>query len=171
VDVWIFLVAALLLSLERICYIWIWRHPHRFRAIWADADPVDALRYLFYGFKFLQLAVFAGWCYFYGGAIWPARIEPPAMALGMTLLIAGQGLKFSVFYRLGNVGVFYGKRFGHHVPWIRSFPFSVFEHPQYLGAVLSIWGLFLILRFPHADWYALPMLETIYYAIGARFER
>jgi hypothetical protein len=43
-------------------------------------------------------------------------------------------------------------------------------HPQYVGAVLTIWGVFLIVRFPHGDWLVLPALETVYYALGARFE-
>jgi len=52
----------------------------------------------------------------------------------------------------------------------RAFPFSLLSHPQYVGTVLTIWGAFLLLRFPHDDWYALPVLETIYYTAGAWFE-
>jgi methylene-fatty-acyl-phospholipid synthase len=82
----------------------------------------------------------------------------------------GQSLNLSVFWRLGNAGVFYGSKFGRRIPWCRSFPFSVLSHPQYAGAVLSIWGLFLILRFPAEDWWVLPALETAYYVIGSWFE-
>ena len=46
-----------------------------------------------------------------------------------------------------------------------------FKHPQYTGALLSIWGFFLVMRFPHDDWYILPALETVYYVLGAYFER
>ena len=69
------------------------------------------------------------------------------------------------------VGAFYGERFGYEVPWCRKFPFSWFKHPQYTGALLSIWGFFLVMRFPHDDWYMLPALETVYYVLGAYFER
>ena len=91
--------------------------------------------------------------------------------VGGLLIVAGQLLNLSVFYRLGRVGVFYGGRFGHAVPWTDDFPFSVFAHPQYVGAVTSIWGFFLVMRFPHGDWYVLPVLETVYYALGARLEQ
>lgn len=171
-DVWIFLSAAVLLSLERICYVWVWRHPQTFRTASSEDGPVDTLRSLFYGFKALQCAVFVGWCYIYGdGSVWPAAPDVNAVAIGGMLVAAGQMLNASVFYRLGPVGVFYGNRFGYQVPWVRGFPYSLFDHPQYVGAVLSIWGLFLMLRFPHADWCVLPMLETIYYALGARYEQ
>ena len=45
------------------------------------------------------------------------------------------------------------------------------DDPQYVGTVLSIWGFFLVMRFPHDDWLVLPVLETIYYTLGARLER
>ena len=36
--------------------------------------------------------------------------------------------------------------------------------------MLTIWGGFLLVRFPHEDWYALPALETIYYLAGMWLE-
>jgi hypothetical protein len=36
--------------------------------------------------------------------------------------------------------------------------------------VLTIWGFFLGVRFPHDDWFVLPLLETLYYVIGASLE-
>ena len=36
--------------------------------------------------------------------------------------------------------------------------------------MLTIWGLFLARRFPHDDWYALPVIETLYYAAATRLE-
>jgi hypothetical protein len=80
-------------------------------------------------------------------------------------------LNMSVFYRLGKVGVFYGRQLGYEIPWCRAFPFSLLRHPQYVGTLLSIWGFFLVMRFPHNDWYLLPTLETVYYVLGAYFEQ
>lgn len=175
---WAFLLAALLLSLERLCYVWAWHLPESFRAFCARhaaavlGEPVAALQKLFYGFKGLQLAVFIGWCYLHGGGAWASLSENLlALTVGGASLLVGQLLNFSVFYRLGRVGVFYGNRFGYEIPWRREFPFSLLKHPQYVGAVLSIWGFFLATRFPYADWYALPILETAYYALGIRFEQ
>ena len=175
---WIFLCAAVLLSLERLGYLWIWRAPEAFRnwcgslKILHSRDPVDVLQLLFYGFKVLQGSVFLGWCFIYGnGTLLPLSGSVLSFSVGMGLIVFGQILNLGVFYRLGKVGVFYGNRFGHQVSWCRKFPFSWFQHPQYIGALLSIWGFFLVMRFPHDDWYLLPALETVYYALGAHFER
>jgi phosphatidyl-N-methylethanolamine N-methyltransferase len=87
------------------------------------------------------------------------------------MIVAGQILNCRVFYRLGTVGVLYGKKLDYGIPWSRAFPFSWFKHPQYVGTVWSIWGFFLIMRFPQSDWYMLPTLETVYYVLGAYCER
>ena len=181
---WLLLGAALALSLERACYVWIARWPEHFRAVCARpavarlGEPVAIVRRLFYAFKALQGGVFVTWLCVHGdGVLVPALAGPGpagralvAPALGAALIAVGQLLALSVFYRLGAVGTFYGDRLGHPVPWCRAFPFSLLAHPQYVGAVLSIWGVFLVARFPHADWLALPALETVYYVVATHFE-
>lgn len=173
----VFLVAAALLAIERVCYVWVWRSAPAFRRLCARpplrrwGDPVEVLERMFYGFKAIQLAVFAGWCWWFGdGRLWPATAAPLPIGLGVGLMAVGQVLNVAVFQRLGRTGVFYGTRLGHHVPWCTRFPFSVLRHPQYVGTVLSIWGLFLVMRFPAPDWFALPALETAYYVLGGWLE-
>src|SRR5262245_41178847 len=135
-------------------------------------EPVDALALLFSGFKALQLAVFFVWCYFFsGGSLWPLDAGIEAIVAGGAFIAVGQTLNMSVFYRLGKVGVFYGNKFGYRVSWQNGLPFSFLKHPQYAGTLLSIWGFFLVMRFPNADWYWLPLLETIYYGLAAYYER
>ena len=177
-SLWALLGVAVLLSLERLCYVWIWRAPEAFRtwcarpAVARVGEPVDIVQKLFYGFKVIQSVVFVGWCYVYShGALWPLSGSAWSLGLGGTLLVVGQILNMSVFYRLGKVGVFYGNKLGYALPWCRAFPFSVLEHPQYVGTVLSIWGFFLVMRFPYDDWYLLPIVETMYYVLGAYFEQ
>lgn len=177
-NLWVLLAAALLLSLERLFYVWVSRIPDAFRT-WCDhpavaalGEPVEVLQNLFYGFKALQGVVFFGWCYWQGdGAPWACGGDVAVLGTGVCLVVIGQLLNVSVFYRLGKVGVFYGNRLGYELPWCRAFPFSWLRHPQYVGTVLAIWGLFLAGRFPHDDWYVLPALETVYYAVGAYFEQ
>ena len=176
-DYWSFLLAALFLSIERICYAWIWRFPDTFCRLcalpWMQflGRPIEVLRKLFFGFKAIQLAVFLGWCYFHGnGSLNPLTSDFFWLSVGAILIIIGQMLNLSVFVQLGTVGVFYGNKFGYYVPWCQGFPFSLFRHPQYVGTVLSIWGFFLAMRFPNEDWYVVPMLETGYYLIGCYFE-
>jgi methylene-fatty-acyl-phospholipid synthase len=178
VNLEIFFCVALLLSLERICYLWVWRKPAAFRywsarPTWASiGTPVDVLAVLFSGFKALQLAVFASWCYVLGnGSLWPLNGTVMSVTAGALLIAIGQLLNIGVFYRLGKVGVFYGNKFGYRVPWQVGFPFCFFKHPQYVGTVLSIWGFFLLMRFPHGDWYVIPALESVYYLAGAYLER
>ena len=168
-------LAALLLSLERLFYLWVWNWPQRFAA-WCDrvveGTPVDVLEKACGLFKLLQASVFLGWCLFLGPELtWPGSGGLVAVLAGGSLVLLGQFLNYSVFRRLGRTGVFYGNRFGHHVQWCREFPFSVLKHPQYVGALLSIWGVFLLIRFPRNDWFLLPTLETLYYTAGALLER
>ena len=177
-NLWVFLIAAALLGLERLCYVWVWRSPETFRRFCAHpavvywGEPVAVLQKLFYCFKGIQFAVFFAWCSGYGQGL-PALFNGDtfSLAVGGALIVVGQILNLSVFYRLGTVGVFYGNRFGYEIPWCREFPFSLLHHPQYVGTLLSIWGLFLAICFPQRDWYLLPMLETVYYILGAHFEQ
>jgi hypothetical protein len=177
-SLWLLLVAAVLLSLERLCYVWIWRAPDAFRALCdrpivaCVGTPIDVVQKLFYGFKVIQGAVFVGWCYVYGhGSLWPLSSGVWSLGLGGVLLVVGQMLNMSVFYQLGKIGVFYGNKLGYAIPWCQAFPFSLLKHPQYVGTLLSIWGFFLIMRFPYDDWYMLPTVETVYYILGAYFEQ
>ena len=170
-------LAAVALSLERACYVWIARRPEVFRRYCAHpavaplGEPVAMVRTLFCGFKALQLSVFVGWCYAQGhGSLVLAERGVVALGVGSAMIAVGQVLNLSVFYRLGTVGVFFGDRLGHEVPWCQAFPFSVFSHPQYVGTVLSIWGFFVATRFPGQDWILLPTLETTYYVVGAWLE-
>lgn len=188
IDLTLFAIvpAGFALSLERLTYYWIWRNPARFEAL-CEAEPlarlgapVVAIRRLFYGFKGIQAIVFGAWIAGHAGwfeGVYPPRLLdllsdfPAAVILGALAILFGQVLNFSVFQRLGRTGVFYGARFGHDVPWVDGFPFSLVSHPQYVGTVASIWGLFLATRFPNPDWLVLPILETIFYTLGAHFER
>ena len=171
-----FLAAAILLAFERIAYVWVWRYPRSFTALCAPFSaevqaPVVILERMFNCFKVIQISVFLAWFYFHPNQpLWMSGNFVPLTA-GATLLLIGQVLNLSVFYRLGSVGVFYGNRFGYEVPWCTEFPFSLMDHPQYVGALLSIWGLFLALQYPHPDWYAIPALETLYYSLGGYLER
>jgi len=173
----IFIAAAGLLSLERIAYVCVCRYPDSFRATCQCGlggilgQPVTALRRVFYFFKALQFSTFLAWCYSFGHGSWvPVHKSIVPLTIGAMLVIFGQGLNLGVFYRLGSMGVFYGGRFGHQIPWCREFPFSLFDHPQYVGALASIWGFFIAMRFPYHDWCLLPALETVYYGLGAWLE-
>jgi len=176
-NLWGALTAAVLLSFERACYVWIARAPDAFRAFCSRravawiGEPVAVVRSLFYASKILQAAVFLGWCYIHGrGSLAPTTHEIPVLALAAVAIVVGQVLIWSVFYRLGWIGAFFGDRLGYDVRWSREFPFSLLAHPQYVGSVMTIWGFFAIMRFPASDWFVLPALETFYYSVGGYLE-
>lgn len=171
-------IAVPLLALERLTYWWAWNHPRHFEAAVRrlpgthGVDPVNALRRLFMLFKLIQLGVLLGWCVAFGGAWTPLPTAPGWLIVGALMLLGfGQLLNFSVMARLGRDGVFYGNRFGRKIEWRTGFPFSIVPHPQYLGALLSVWAFMLIMRFPNPDWIALPLASTVLYAWGAWVER
>lgn len=167
-----FAIAAAVLSIERIFYVVISRRPELVRRGPSSVPPVRVVQAAFYAFKILQLVVFVWWCSVFGhGTLWPGRLSAAVLVSGTALILIGQALSTIVFYRLGLIGAFYGAEFGYAVKRVRSFPFSLFRHPQYVGAALTIWGIFLLLRFPEPDWVVLPVLESVYYALGARLER
>jgi methylene-fatty-acyl-phospholipid synthase len=177
VSGWLFMAAAGILSVERLFYVFVARSPGAFQLISrhpvlsALGTPVEIVEAAFYVFKAIQFSVFGVWCLAHGPGSWRPFGDPAALIFGCVFLLCGQVLNLAVFYRLGRVGVFYGDRLGHAVPMCRSFPYSLLDHPQYFGAVLSIWGFFLMMRFPEPDWSALPILETLYYAVGSHAER
>jgi len=175
-NVWLaLLLAAVALSVERVCYVWIARAPESFlrwcarlpRA--ARCSPIAVVCVLFVVFKLVQGAVLLGWDLARGDGL-PTVTASPAAVVGVALVLVGQTLSTLVFYRLGWIGIFFGDRLGYAVSWCRAFPFSVLAHPQYVGAVMTIWGLFLITRFPHEDWVLVPALETALYMVGAHLE-
>lgn len=177
-DVLFGAACAALLAIERLAYWFAWTRPKRFSAYARRllgrerADAVEVLKALFYVFKAIQIAVLVGWCMWFGGSWIPLPTAPlAAIVAGAVLIAFGQILNFSVMRRLGSEGVFYGNRFGRDVAWQTGFPFSFFAHPQYLGALLSVWGFMLAMRYPNADWLVLPLISTVYYWLGARVER
>lgn len=177
-DILFVTACALALAVERVVYWFAWIRPARFAAavrrapVPSASDPVRALRSLFYLFKAIQISVLVGWCVWFGDDGFPVPTAPAGVVLvGILLIAAGQVLNAGVMYRLGTEGVFYGNRFGREIEWQTGFPFSLLPHPQYLGALMSVWGFLLAMRFPNADWIVLPLISTLYYALGARLER
>lgn len=103
------LTAALLLSLERMTYYWVWVHPEAFSRVCETTflrqagDPIHILSLLFYLFKLIQIAVFLGWCAWFGDELWFLPTAGGfALGAGAVLIAAGQVLNFSVFSATGQ---------------------------------------------------------------------
>ena len=166
-----------LLGIERLSYIGISRHPRAFARLCATVssrrlDPTTGVALVFAMSKGIQATVCLWWCWTAGaGEWWPPTGPVPAMVAGGILMATGQILNAAVFQRLGMAGVFYGNRFGRPLPRVTVFPFSWFSHPQYVGALMTVWGFFLVMRFPGPDWFVVPVIETAWYVLGAHVER
>ena len=70
-----------------------------------------------------------------------------------------------------SVGVFYGDRFDHQGPWCRGVSLLIVQTSAICRHAALHLGFFLVVCFPHDDWYLLPLLETGYYTLSAYFER
>src|SRR2546428_6211781 len=142
-------VAAALLALERAVYVVIARAPDAFRALCArpavarHGDPIAIVEKLFYAFKALQLAVFGAWCYVHGGgSLIPVHRNPLVFGLAAVLVVAGQILNVTVFYRLGRTGVFFGDRLRDRDGRGPEVPLSGRFHPHCVARPFALCGFF-----------------------------
>jgi len=128
-----------LATLPHVFYLFIWRFPKAFEKCIGGRDPVRATACLSLSLKTALIL------YMLGAGLRDGQTVDYITGIGgvsLCLIGCGQLLNGLVFYRLGERGVFYGNKFGRRVPWVNGFPFNVFPHPQYLGAVLSMMGFY-----------------------------
>lgn len=137
------LTLCLVLASPHILYAFIWIWP----SLWKQAfkqKSSDVLANVAVALKVAQ-----------GSAclLWLAKRRSGDMCLDLTnvdawrltafaaLFGVGQVLNVTTYHALGKAGVYYGSKLGHDIPWVSGFPFSVVPHPQYLGSVMSLWGI------------------------------
>jgi methylene-fatty-acyl-phospholipid synthase len=73
----------------------------------------------------------------------------------LVLVAYGQSLNAGIFQAIGHEGVYYGTKLGHKIPWVHGWPFDSVSHPQYVGSVLTIWGLTVLV------WNQAPLLPVL----------
>ena len=110
-------------------------------------------------FKMYQLSIF--YLYFVN-----YDIHLNFSLLGILLILKGQLLNLYCFYLLKEEGILYGNQFNKQLPWITTFPYNVMQNPQYIGVVISIWGMW----FNTTDPYTISMISSVLYYIGAKVE-
>ena len=59
---------------------------------------------------------------------------------------------------------------GYTIPWVSSYPYSIFPHPQYLGCTLFGWAV-MSLYASNPYWYQLPIAATIAYSVSMVVEK
>jgi methylene-fatty-acyl-phospholipid synthase len=87
------------------------------------------------------------------------------LAVGLALIAFGQLLNASIYWAIGSVGVHYGHQLGHTVPWCEGWPFTFLSNPQYIGVVLTFWGIYLALAPSWTDyeWFTIPLVISFWY--------
>lgn len=189
-------MSTCLLCIERLTYGFLWQKPNKFSHIasimgYKQREP-EFIFNLVKLFKAIQVYVFMSWYYFRyvkdsdrqevsltdqddeaGFMNGLNQILPDfdavQMIVGLLLLVFGQFLNYMVWYRIGVNGVCYGVKFGRNVPWCTEFPFNTFNHPQYIGSILTVWGMFVFCWKDQPDWYMLPLIETTLYLCSIYF--
>jgi methylene-fatty-acyl-phospholipid synthase len=149
---------SLLLSPERIFYIVVNYNPHVVTKLF-HKNEVRFISRMCLFFKMYQAGIF--YLYFVN-----YDIHLNFSLLGTLLILKGQLLNLYCFYLLKEEGIFYGNQFNKQLPWITTFPYNVMQNPQYIGVIISIWGMW----FNTTDPYTIPMISSVLYYIGAKVE-
>jgi hypothetical protein len=110
------------LALNYAMYWFIYRKPNTFKDI--PQKDVIGTCYTFRIYQILSLI----------------PTEELKLNINVLVFLLGQLLNMSVYYKLGNKGVYYGRELtSRKFPMIMSFPYNVVPfHPQYVGTLLSL---------------------------------
>ncbi len=92
-------------------YFYLWNWPQSFVSQFPE-KPSHSMSLISNGLKVLQLLAL--------GSTWHSS---NVRWWNLILIFAGQFLNFRVYQLLGEVGVYYGVRFGYSVPWVTEFPY------------------------------------------------
>jgi hypothetical protein len=125
---WLFVV----LALPHVWYSWVLIHPASTKRT-AALLKTDAMEWFAAVSLALNVAQFAALAAFvattpgaFSAAGLAARLAAaPWRLLALPLFAAGSVLKVAIFRAIGKAGVYYGAKFGHAIPWVHGFPFSV----------------------------------------------
>ena len=89
--------------------------------------------------QFVSIGMCTDWNKIQATAMNPLYAVP-----AVAFLLFGQHLNARVYELLGVDGVYYGYRFGKHIPWRTEWPYSHVRDPQYLGSACTVVGALLM---------------------------
>tara|TARA_B110000091_G_C13607898_1_gene387496 strand:- start:294 stop:731 length:438 start_codon:yes stop_codon:yes gene_type:complete len=90
------------------------------------------------------------------------------LGIKMTFIIAGQILNLAVYDQLGLEGVYYGSQF-RDLPIIKSFPYTVCSNPQYVGCILTYYGILLF--YPCQEVLMISLYGILWYMATTEIEK
>lgn len=123
-----------IVSLPHLLYLWVLTHSKSTIAVAKvfHSEPVDWFANVALVLNILQIGSIAHWvvtCGHISGTSLYQNITALRLALGIAMWAAGLVFKTTIFKAIGKRGVYYGAKFGHSIPWVDGFPFSVTGAP------------------------------------------
>lgn len=167
------LLLILCISVPHLLYAVVWFRPALWKSIFS-VNPCQAFAQVATYLKVFQAACWIFWYVRVGPFMALSEISLVNVILAIALLCGGQALNVGVYKTIGRDGVYYGNKLGGKLgPWVTGFPFNVVPHPQYSGAVMSIWGVFLLTCMDPAHFLrgiVIMTAWTLFYAMSAFIE-
>ena len=177
-----FWTRCFILSFPSVLYKFIWTHGMQWNKFFCGKG-VEAYHRLCFTLRALQLYTLYSAC-FPGSSFFSldftavtthlAEVTLYGWIFMATWLFVGQALNLSVYWTIGAVGVYYGFKMGHQVPWATGFPFSLgIRHAQYTGACITFVAFLPLLCTPigiHNGLLGLYICVFLYYTWNGLFE-
>ena len=138
---------------------------HLFYAlVWLRPDLVkrgDQIIKISVGLRTIQFITMAAMMYNYS-------IQLTYFKSKLLVIIAGQLLNMSVYHKLGLEGVYYGSRF-KKLPMVTSFPYNMVNNPQYIGCILTQYGI--VLFYPYNEMAIITTYSIMWYMATIQIEK
>eukprot|EP00878_Enallax_costatus_P008331 GHUV01008709.1.p2 GENE.GHUV01008709.1~~GHUV01008709.1.p2 ORF type:complete len:196 (+),score=8.20 GHUV01008709.1:519-1106(+) len=160
-----------MIALPHFLYAFIWFKPKAWMRMFPK-NPVDAFATAGLVGKVLQFTTVLLWfssLHSSGLCLDKSQITLVQFLAFLLLVGYGQSLNVGIFQAIGHDGVYYGFKLGKQIPWVTGWPFDTVSHPQYVGSVLSIWGMLALVwgQAPAAPLATLAVYWTSIYIITA----
>lgn len=123
-----------IVSLPHLLYLWVLTHSKSTIAVAKifHSEPVDWFANVALFLNVLQIGSIVLWAVpsgrFTGSSLYE-NITALRLVLGIAMWGVGLVFKTTIFKAIGKRGVYYGSKFGHQIPWVDGFPFSVTGAP------------------------------------------
>lgn len=106
--------------------------------------------------------------FFFSLVLYGYEISLRFSSFKMLFIIVGQLLNLSVYDKLGLEGVYYGSQF-KKLPIISEFPYTVCSNPQYVGCVLTHYGILLF--WPYQEVCLITLYSILWYFATTEIEK
>ena len=143
---------AVLLAAPFIFYTILWLFPSVWVKLCGDKNPSEQMSFVAHFLKLVQAYALYDLCkdHYLSPSTYVDELGQTTVVICAFLLALGQYLNISVYNSLGTEGVYYGVRYGIHVPWCDDFPYNVswLKNPQYIGAIMTEIALIPLIQLP-----------------------